>query len=86
MAMTLTNLETAERIHKELKKIPEVKTVEILPNCQKGIDLVLNVIISVPWSWDLAERIADAISEAKWKIFEETGELPAVEWDVVEES
>jgi hypothetical protein len=46
---------------------------------------VLNVIISVPWSWDLAERIADAISEAKWEIFEETGELPAVEWDVVEE-
>jgi len=82
--MTLTNLETAERIHKELKKIPEVKTVEILPNCQKGIDLRLNVIISVPWSWELAEKIADAISEAKWEIFEETGELPAVEWDVVE--
>jgi len=82
--MTLTNLEIAERIHKELKKIPEVKIVEILPNCEKGIDLRLNIIVSVPWSWELAEKIASAISKTKWEIFEETGELPAIEWDVVE--
>ena len=48
---------------------------------------MLNVITSVSWSWELTERIADAISDAKWKIFEETGELPAVavEWEIVEE-
>jgi len=36
-----------------------------------------------PISWELGKKIADAVSEVSWKIFEETGELPAVEWDVV---
>jgi len=80
--MTPVNLEVAEKIYEELKRIPEVKQVNLLPSC--GADLTLEVVISVPWSWKLSEKIADAISEAKWKIFEETGELPAVEWDVVE--
>jgi len=82
--MVLTNLEIAERIHKKLKEIPDVKGIEILPNCGESVDLTFNVIISSPISWELGKKIADAVSEVSWKIFEETGELPAVEWDVVE--
>jgi len=82
---TLTNLEIAERIHRKLKEVPEVKTLEILPNCLPGIDLTLKVIISAPADWNLVKRIANKLSEANWEIFEETGELPAVEWDIVEE-
>jgi len=83
--MMLTNLEIAEKIHRKLKDIPEVKGVEILPSCGEDIDLSFNVIVSVPVSWKLGKKIADAISDVSWRIFEETGELPAVEWDVVEE-
>jgi hypothetical protein len=83
--MVLTNFEVAERIHKRLKGIPEVKGVEILPNCGENVDLTFNVVISSPITWELGKKIADAISEVSWEIFEETGELPAVEWDVVEE-
>ena len=82
--MIMTNLEIAERIHKKLKEIPEVKGIEILPNCEENVDLTFNVIISSPITWELGKKIADAVSEVSWKIFEETGELPAVEWDVVE--
>ena len=78
---TLTNLEIAERIHRKLKEVPEVKTLEILPNCLPGIDLTLKVIISAPADWNLVKRIANKLSEANWEIFEETGKLPAAEWD-----
>ena len=82
---TLTNLEIAERIHRKLKEVPEVKTLEILPNCLPGIDLTLKVIVSAPADWTLTKKLANKMFEAKWEIFEETGELPAVEWDIVEE-
>ena len=80
----LTNLEISERIYQRLKDIPQVKSVEILPSCQSDIDVVFRVIITPPRNWSVIKRIAEIISEAKWEIFEETKELPAIEWEVAE--
>jgi len=85
MPKTLSNLEIAERIHGKLKTIPEVRRIEILPGCQANVDLNLRIFINPPRTWKVVKRIASALSEAKWEVFEETQELPAVEWEVVED-
>ena len=86
MPTTVKDIQNLERLNRELKKIREVKSVELLPNCQKDIDVYIKVTVSHPKTWELIEKISETISNVKWQIFKESGELPAIEWEIVEEN
>jgi len=86
MPTTVKDIQNLERLNRELKKIREVKSVELLPNCQKDVDVYLKITVSHPKTWELIEKISETISNVKWQIFKESGELPAIEWEIVEEN
>ena len=86
MPTTVKDIQNLERLNRELKKIREVKSVELLPNCQKDVDIYVKIAVSHPKTWKLIESISEAISRFKWEVFKESGELPAVEWEIVEEN
>ena len=85
MPTTVKDIQNLERLNRELKKIREVNLVELLPDCQKNIDMHIKITVSPPKTWELIERISEAISNVKWQIFKESGELPAIEWEIVED-
>ena len=84
MPTTVKDIQNLERLNRELKKIREVKSVELLPNCQKDVDVYIKITVSHPKTWELIEKISETISNVKWQIFKESGELPAIEWEIVE--
>jgi len=86
MPTTVKDIQNLERLNRELKKIREVKSVELLPNCQKDVDVYIKITVSHPKTWELIEKISETISNVKWQIFQESGELPAIEWEIVEEN
>jgi len=86
MPTTVKDIQNLEKLNRELKKIREVKSVELLPNCQKDVDIHIKIVVSHPKTWELIERISETISNVKWQIFKESGELPAIEWEIVEEN
>ena len=86
MPTTVKDIQNLERLNRELKKIREVKSVELLPNCQKDLDVYIKITVSHPKTWELIEKISETISNVKWQIFKESGELPAIEWEIVEEN
>ena len=86
MPTTVKDIQNFERLNRELKKIREVKSVELLPNCQKDVDVYIKITVSHPKTWELIEKISETISNVKWQIFKESGELPAIEWEIVEEN
>ena len=86
MQITVKDIQNLERLNRELKKIREVKSVELLPNCQKDVDVYIKITVSHPKTWELIEKISETISNVKWQIFQESGELPAIEWEIVEEN
>jgi len=83
--MIKVNMDIADRYYQLLKELPEVKRVEILPNCDSEVDLRLQIVVLPSLTWERLKKIPNTISKVSWEIFEETGELPAVEWDVIEE-
>ena len=86
MPTTVKDIQNLEKLNRELKKIREVKSVELLPNCQKDVDVYIKITVSHPKTWELIEKISETISNVKWQIFQESGELPAIEWEIVEEN
>jgi len=86
MPTTVKDIQNLERLNRELKKTREVKSVELLPNCQKDVDVYIKITVSHPKTWELIEKISETISDVKWQIFKESGELPAIEWEIVEEN
>ena len=86
MLTTVKDIQNFERLNRELKKIREVKSVELLPNCQKDVDVYIKITVSHPKTWELIEKISETISNVKWQIFKESGELPAIEWEIVEDN
>jgi len=86
MPTTVKDIQNLERLNRELKKIREVKSVELLPNCQKDVDVYIKITVSPPKTWELIEKISETISHVKWQIFKESGELPAIEWEIIEEN
>jgi len=86
MPTTVKDIQNFERLNRELKKIREVKSVELLPNCQKDVDVYIKITVSHPKTWELIEKISETISNVKWQIFKESGELPAIEWEIVEDN
>ena len=86
MPTTVKDIQNLERLNRELKKIREVKSVELLPNCQKDVDVYIKITVSHPKTWELIEKISETISNVKWQIFRESGELPAIEWEIIEEN
>lgn len=86
MPTTVKDIQNLERLNRELKKIREVKSVELLPNCQKDVDVYIKITVSHPKTWELIEKISETISDVKWQIFKESGELPAIEWEIAEEN
>ncbi len=77
--------EFLSRLENKLQSVNEVKRVTIRPRHKLDIDASIRIIISSHRSLELSKRIAEAISEAKWEVFEELGELPAVEWEIERE-
>ena len=86
MTTTVKNIQNLERLNQELKKIREVKSVELLPNCQKDVDVYIKITVSRPKTWELIEKISETISNVKWEVFQESKELPSIEWEIVEEN
>ena len=86
MTTTVKDIQNLERLNQELKKIREVKSVELLPNCQKDVDVYIKITVSRPKTWELIEKISETISNVKWEVFQESGELPSIEWEIVEEN
>ncbi len=86
MPTTVKDIQNLEKLNRELKKIREVKSVELLPNCRKDVDVYIKITVSHPKTWELIEKISETISNIKWEIFRESGELPAIEWEIVEEN
>jgi len=86
MPTTVKDIQNLERLNRELKKIREVKSVELLPNCQKDVDVYIKITVSHPKTWELIEKVSETISNVKWQIFRESGELPAIEWEIIEEN
>lgn len=84
MTTTVKNIQNLERLNQELKKIREVKSVELLPNCQKDVDVYIKITVSRPKTWELIEKISETISNVKWEVFQKSRELPSIEWEIVE--
>ncbi len=73
------------KLKNRTRYIDEVLKIKIFPVSVSGkedIDVLIKFIACRPLSVNLMEKIAEAVSEAKWEVFEESGELPAVEWEI----
>jgi hypothetical protein len=67
-----------EQVRQEILKLPDVLDVKIKK--EEGLDALLEITVK-NYTVDLGLRIANVVADSTWKIFEETGEFPAVEWD-----
>lgn len=82
VSSTRLKSEFLSKLGEKLCNIREISDVVQQPEYRKDIDVSIKILISSPRSIELIRKIADAISEAKWEVFEEMGELPAVEWEI----
>jgi hypothetical protein len=76
-------LKVAVTVEDSLKALPFVRDVDLLPlkDGEKGVRL--KIVVTEPFSYELFKEVSRAISEAKWKIFKKTGELPIVDWELI---
>ena len=74
--------EFLSKLEDKIQNINQVEKVVLRPRHKLDIDASIRIIISSNRSLELSKRIAEAISSAKWEVFEELGELPAVEWEI----
>ena len=73
------------KLKNRTRQIDGVSKIKIFPvsvSGERDIDALIKFITYRPLSVNLIEKIAEAVSEAKWEVFEESGELPAVEWEI----
>jgi hypothetical protein len=76
-------LKVAVTVEDALETLPFVRDVDLLSlkDGEKGVRL--KIVVTEPFSYELFKEISRAISEAKWKIFRKTGELPIVDWELI---
>ena len=76
-------LRIAVTVEDSLKGLPFVKEVDLLPLREGDRGIRLKVVVTEPFSYELFKEVSNAVSEAKWKVFQKTGELPIVDWELI---
>ena len=79
----MNSLKVAQKVEEFLGEVPEVVEVDIISPWDGSKVLRFLVVVSNPISYEISRKIAEAMSSAKWNVFEKTGEFPAVEWEIV---
>jgi hypothetical protein len=80
----VNTLAIIEKVKECLLQNEAIKELDLISEPLQKSDLYLKIIVTHE-DWCVHKEIADAISNIQWKIFEEKGELPAIEWDVVKD-
>jgi hypothetical protein len=75
-------LKVAETVEDFLSGVSSVKEVDLLPLKEGNKGVRLKVVVSSSLTYELLKEVSNAISEAKWRVFQKTGELPVVEWEI----
>jgi hypothetical protein len=70
-----------ELIKKHLLKLPEVRSVEVKENPLPGIDAYLLINVKGRRGFELSQKLAGAISDAKIELWDKKKDFPAVEWE-----
>ena len=79
----MNRIELLQKLRERLLRVAGVREVEDVPQLFYGLDAYLNIVVDSV-SWKVAKRIAKAISEVQLEFFHRNGELPALEWDLIE--
>ena len=76
-------LKVAQTVADFLNELPFVKDVDLLPTEEGFRGVRLKIVVTEPLTYELLKEVSNAVSQAKWKVFQKMGELPVVEWKLV---